>query len=73
MEIIFYSTHCPRCRVLQQKLDQKGLKYIENNNVDEMLAQDFTSAPALKVDEEKMDFSRAIEWVNQYEGLKSEY
>lgn len=73
MEIIFYSTHCPRCRVLQQKLDQKGLKYIENNNVDEMLARGFLSAPALVVDGVELDFSRAIEWVNQYEGLKSEY
>lgn len=36
--VIFYSTHCPKCKVLEIKLNQKNIKYTENDNVEEMLA-----------------------------------
>lgn len=65
MEVIFYSTHCPRCTVLEKKLQQKKIQYIENNNVGDMLELGIQSAPALKVDGEIMDFTKAVQWINQ--------
>ena len=64
MEVILYSTHCPRCTVLEAKLKQKGIEYQEINNVDEMLKLGIQAVPQLKVDGELMDFSEAIKWVN---------
>lgn len=64
MEIILYSTHCPRCTVLEAKLKQKNIEYQEINNVDEMLKIGIQTVPQLKVDGELMDFSKAIKWVN---------
>lgn len=68
MEIIFYSTHCPRCKVIESKLAKKGIKYEERNDVQEMLALGLKSAPALSVDGELMDFKAANDWINAQEG-----
>lgn len=45
--IKFYTTHCPKCHVLELKLKQKGIDYEEFDNVEEMLAKGLTSAPYL--------------------------
>ena len=60
-----YSTHCPKCRVLETKLKQKNIQYEECNDVDEMLSRGLTSAPYLEVDGELLDFGKAVKWVNE--------
>ena len=34
MEIIFYSTKCPKCKVLEMKMQKKNIQYTENNDID---------------------------------------
>lgn len=63
--VIFYSTHCPKCMILELKLKQKSIEYKENNNVDEMLSKGITSAPCLEVDGELLDFGKAVKWINE--------
>lgn len=65
MKITFYTTDCPKCHVLQAKLDEKGLQYDTCNDVDLMLEKGMMSAPYLEVDGNYMDFGKAIKWVNQ--------
>lgn len=65
-KIIFHSSHCPRCKVLEAKLKQKGIQYEENNNVDVMIAKGLTMAPALEVDGKMLDFTEANKWINKY-------
>ncbi len=67
MEIIFYSTHCPRCVVLETKLKQKNVEYVECNDVDEMEQKGIGSVPCLSVNGEIMDFGKAVKWVNALE------
>jgi glutaredoxin-related protein len=64
-KVIFWSTHCPRCKVLEVKLKQKGIDYEENNNVDEMTARGFKEAPKLEVDGVVMDFKQAVDWIKE--------
>lgn len=64
MNIIMYSTTCPKCRVLEMKLKAKGIDHSVVTDVDEMVAKGMTSAPALEVDGKMMDFSEAIKWLN---------
>ena len=64
MEVILYTTHCPKCKVLTMKLKQKGIEFQEEEDLQKMIAMGMKSAPALYVDGEKMDFSKAIKWVN---------
>ncbi len=63
--IIFYSTHCPKCNILKQKLDEKNINYIECNDTDLMLEKGFRSAPMLEVDGNIMDYFEAIKWVKE--------
>lgn len=62
--IILYTTHCPKCKVLTMKLDKKGLNYTEVEDVNTMLAKGIKTAPYLEVDNELMNFTQAIAWVN---------
>lgn len=64
MKIILYSTGCPRCEVLKKKLIDKGVKYSENNSVEEMLRLDIREVPALLVESTLMSFGEAVDWVN---------
>ena len=63
MNITLYTTHCPKCKVLETKLQQKGLEYetVEDENI--MVEKGFLSAPMLEIDEEVFDFSGAINWL----------
>lgn len=65
MNVVLYSTGCPRCKVLKQKLDNKGIPYTMNSSVDEMLSLGIAQVPILSVDGDLLPFTKAIEWVNQ--------
>lgn len=62
--IVLYTTGCPKCKVLKQKLDAKGVVYEMNTSVADMAALGMKSAPALQVDGELMLFADAVQWVN---------
>ena len=64
MTIILYSTDCPKCKVLEKKLNDKEITFDIVKDVDVMLEKGFMSAPMFEVDGVEMDFKRAIEWVN---------
>lgn len=65
MEVILYSTGCPKCSVIKKKLDAKGVEYTENNDVDVMLALGISQVPVLSVDSELLSFVEANQWVNE--------
>ena len=65
MEVTFYSTHCPRCKVLETKLKQKNISYTECNDVDVMLSKGLMNAPALEVNGVVLKFSEAVNWVKE--------
>lgn len=64
MKVILYSTHCPRCNVLAKKLQTAGIDYEEVNDIDIMRNKGFLSTPILEVDSVIMDFTKAVEWIN---------
>lgn len=65
--IILFSTGCPRCKVLESKLAEKGITYSVVDNVDKMLSMGMTTMPVLEVDGVRMNFKEAINWVNSKE------
>ena len=64
MKVVLYSTHCPRCCVLEKKLKSNNIEYEEVNDVDLMLEKGFTAVPILEVDGVVMDFKEANDWIN---------
>lgn len=65
LSVILYSTHCPKCNVLEKKLKQKGIDYNEVNDVTVMEEKGFLSVPMLEVDGKIMDFKEANDWINK--------
>ena len=64
MNVILYSTNCPRCKILKSKLDKKGITYSVVDDVDKMLNMGMTVVPVLEVDGVRMSFKEAINWIN---------
>lgn len=62
--VMLYSTGCPRCNILKKKLNEKGITFEENNNVEQMIEMNITQVPVLSVDGERMEFAQANEWIN---------
>ena len=67
MELILYTTHCPKCSVLEKKLAKKGLNYTEFTSIPEMIALGISSVPVLSVDGELFSFEKANQWINSVE------
>ena len=66
--VTFYSTHCPKCNILEKKLKAANVDYTENNDVDVMLSKGLLTAPALEVDGEIYTFTQAVVWLKKQEG-----
>lgn len=64
MEVILYSTGCPKCKVIESKLNNKNIQFQVISDVAAMEALGFQEAPVLDVNGEKMDFVTANRWVN---------
>lgn len=62
------TTHCPRCSVLQKKLDVAGIKYEEITDVETIQSYGVDAVPVLVIDNEIFDFTAAVKWVNDYNG-----
>lgn len=67
-KVILYSTEvCPRCKIIKQKLKQKGIEYIEVRDLEELIEKGFSTVPMLKVGNEFMDFYKGNKWINDNE------
>jgi glutaredoxin len=62
--VILYTTHCPKCVVLEKKLKSKNIEYIENTDTDLMISKGFETTPMLEIDGEIMNFVAANTWIN---------
>ena len=66
MEIRLYTTHCPKCNVLENKLKSKNIDYIEITDTNIMIEKGYMSVPVLEVDDKVMNFTDANTWINNY-------
>jgi len=62
--IILYTTGCPRCKIIEKKLELKDIKFEVNTDEDEMVAIGMTEAPSLLVDGKLLGFTDAVAWIN---------
>lgn len=65
MKVVLYSTHCPKCKVLEQKLKLSNIEFEEVNDVELMMQKGFTAAPVLEVDGVVYGFKEAIDWIRR--------
>lgn len=65
--IVLYTTHCPKCRVLESKLDKKNIEYNICEDINIIQNKDITALPALEINNEILNFKDAVNWVNKQE------
>ena len=65
MKPILYTTHCPKCTVIEKKLQRAGIEYDICEDIEEMESKGFTQLPVLEVNEKVLDFAAANKWVGE--------
>lgn len=66
MDVVLYSTGCPRCTVLKKKLNEKNINYSECTDIDKMTFLGIQTVPVLSINNELMVFNSAVNWINNY-------
>ena len=69
MKAILYSTNCPKCQVLEKKLETSGVDFEICDDADLMQKKGFQSVPMLEADGVVMDFMSAVNWANKKMGI----
>lgn len=64
MKVVLYTINCPRCIVLEKKLDAKGVTYEKFEDKDKMIEMGMSTMPVLEVDGIRMNFAEAVNWIN---------
>lgn len=62
---VLYTTHCPKCRILQKKLNDKSIDFQVCEDVQKMKQLNINSVPTLSYNGNMMSFYDAIKFVNQ--------
>ena len=65
MKTILYTQGCPKCKVLEMKLNQKNIEYETVSDIEEMKSKGISSLPVLEVDGRLYNFTDAVKFVNE--------
>jgi len=63
-KLILYTTHCPKCKILEKKLNDKNLSFTVVTDVEEMKKENIFSAPQLKINDSLLPFYEAVQYIN---------
>ena len=66
MNIILYTIDCPKCIILEKKLNQKEIKFLRISDEETIRAKGYSdwSFPILEVNGTAMSYKTAIQWIN---------
>lgn len=62
-----YTIDCPKCLVLEKKLNQKNIFYIISRDREEMASKGYNILPILEIEGKPYDFKQAVTWINSQE------
>lgn len=63
--IVLYTIDCPKCKILESKLNSKNISYEVFKDKDKMIEKGLSTMPVLEVDDQLLDFGKAIKWINE--------
>ena len=63
--IKLYTIDCPKCKVIEKKLVNANIDFIIVKDRDEIKAKGMDLMPVLEVDDVRMNFKQACDWVNE--------
>ncbi len=67
MRIILYTIDCPKCKVLEKKLDKKGIEYEKVTNEEYLRELGLDTFPVIEFPNgTRYEFTDANDWINNY-------
>lgn len=63
MEYILYTIDCTNCKILENKLKEKGINYKVCKDIDIMEEKGFIHLPILSVDNTNYNFNNAMKYI----------
>ena len=64
--VTLYTTHCPKCRVVEKKLNMAGIEYTTSEDIQKLVRLGYSSAPILELEDNTMlKFKEACHWVDE--------
>lgn len=65
MNVVLYTIDCPKCLVLEKKLNAKSISFVKVSDRETLVAKGLEDAhfPMLEVDGVMMEYGTAIEWI----------
>ena len=64
MKLKLYTTHCPKCKVIENKLNSKHVEFEMIDDVERINEAGITELPVLEVEGKQMSFLEANKYVN---------
>lgn len=66
--ITVFTTGCSKCKILESKLNDKGIEYVKCEDKEIMKEKGFRSVPQMQLDDGTiLGFGKAVKYVNEYE------
>lgn len=65
--MILYTIDCPKCKVLEKKLNQKNIIYDICKDTEIMNKKRIIKLPILEVDDRLLSFKEAVDYINNME------
>lgn len=62
--ITLYTIDCPKCKILEKKLEQANIEYEVCKDRDVIASKGFDLMPVLDIGGQVMSFGEAVKWVN---------
>ena len=65
MKIILYTIDCPKCRVLEKKLNNANISFEVCKDTKLMAERNISKLPMLEVDGKMLTFKEAVDMINK--------
>ena len=65
MKIILYTIDCPKCKVLEKKLNNANISFAVCKATKLMAEKNISKLPMLEVDGEMLTFKEAVDMINK--------
>lgn len=65
MNIILYTVDCPKCKVLEKKLNNANISFEVCKDTKLMAERNISKLPMLEIDGEMLTFKEAVDMINK--------
>ena len=65
MKIILYTIDCPKCKILEKKLNMNNIKYDICKDTKLMKEKNIQKLPMLSIDEKLYSYKEAVDLINK--------